>query len=103
MVKDKSFDFMGINAILKVQNVDPAELLSLERRAPLVCDFARAEEIESKLRARRDQLHVYTEDFYGFLSKAVDVVGTNERELFNVSRQENGDTQVSVFEMSDKM
>ena len=41
-------------------------------------------EIENKLQARRDLLHEYAKDFYRFLSKAVDVVGTNDRELFDV-------------------
>ena len=59
-------------------------------------------EIENKLRSRRDILHNYAEEYYRFLSKSVDVTGTNERELFDVKRQENGDTQVAVFALSDK-
>jgi hypothetical protein len=59
-------------------------------------------EIENKLQARRDLLHEYAKDFYRFLSKTVDVVGTNDRELFDVNRLENGNTEVNVYEMSDK-
>ncbi|NOR87665.1 MAG: BamA/TamA family outer membrane protein, partial [Bacteroidales bacterium] len=59
-------------------------------------------EIKNKLKSRRDFLHEYAEDYYRFLSKDVDVVGTEERELFVVKRAENGDTQVKVFALSDK-
>ena len=59
-------------------------------------------EIESKLWARRNYLHDYAEEYYRFLSKNVDVVGTKERELFDVTRQENGNTQVTVYALSDK-
>ncbi len=59
-------------------------------------------DIESKLRSRREDLHTYAEEYYLFLSKKVDVVGTRERELFEVLRQENGNTQVTLYALSDK-
>ena len=59
-------------------------------------------EIENKLKSRRDLLPVYAEEYYRFLSKTVDVVGTKERELFNVNRQENGNTQLTVYALSNK-
>ena len=59
-------------------------------------------EIENKLKARRDFLNDYAEEYYRFLSQSVDVVGTKDRERFEVKRQENGDTEVSVFALSDK-
>ena len=58
--------------------------------------------IEQKLKARRDALPKYAEEFYRFLSKEVDVVGTDERDLFHVQRMENGNTKVEVFALSDK-
>lgn len=59
-------------------------------------------EIENKLISRRELLHNYAADYYRFLSKSVDVVGTNDRELFDVTRQENGNTIVNVYALSDK-
>lgn len=59
-------------------------------------------EIEAKLKSRRDLLPKYAEEFYRFLSKKVDVVGTDERDLFEVKREANGDTKVEVFALSDK-
>jgi len=58
--------------------------------------------IEGKLQARRDLLDTYAKEYYRFLARAVDVVGTNERELFEVQRLENGNTQLTVFELSNK-
>ncbi|MEZ5082492.1 MAG: BamA/TamA family outer membrane protein [Bacteroidales bacterium] len=59
-------------------------------------------EIENKLKSRRDLLDIRAEEYYRFLSKGVDVVGTNDRELFDVTRLENGNTQVTVFALSNK-
>lgn len=59
-------------------------------------------EIENKLKSRRDLLRTSAEEYYLFLSEAVDVVGTNERELFDVQRLENGNTQVTVSGLSNK-
>ncbi len=59
-------------------------------------------EIENKLKSRRGFLHKYAEDYYRFLSETVDVVGTEERELFNVERKDNGNTQVTVYALSNK-
>lgn len=59
-------------------------------------------DIGGKLKSRRDNMHIYAEQYYRFLSKEVDVVGTDDRELFKVQRLENGNTDVSVFAMSKK-
>ncbi len=58
--------------------------------------------IENKLMSRRNLLHNYAEEYFLFLSKTVDVVGTKERELFDVKRQENGNTQVTVYALSNE-
>ena len=60
------------------------------------------EEIEAKLASRRSLIPIYTENYYRYLSKEVDVVATNERDLFKVKRLENGNTEVRVFALSDK-
>ncbi len=59
-------------------------------------------EIENKLKSRRNLIHNYTEEYYRFLAKAVDVTGTKKRELFEVKRQKNGNTQVTVYALSNK-
>jgi len=59
-------------------------------------------EFEKKMISRREFLHDYAAEYYRFLSKSVDVVGTKEREYFDVTRQENGNTIVKVFALSNK-
>lgn len=59
-------------------------------------------EIEEKLKARRDKLDIYAKEYFAFLSKEVDILGTNKRELFEVNRLPNGNTDVIVIALSDK-
>ncbi len=59
-------------------------------------------DIEAKLRSRRDLLPKYAEEYYRLLAKSVDVVGTDEREFFEVKRKDNGDTEVTVYPLKNK-
>jgi hypothetical protein len=60
------------------------------------------QEIESKIQSRRKDLLEYADEYYHYLAEAVDVVGTDERDFFKVKRLENGNSDVTVFAMSDK-
>lgn len=62
----------------------------------------RGEEIKRKLRNRRDNLHIYAQDYYEFLSKRVSVLGSNKREHFIIERLNNESTKVSVYKISKK-
>ncbi|PSR57416.1 hypothetical protein AHMF7605_22965 [Adhaeribacter arboris] len=53
-------------------------------------------EIAAKLKSRRDRLPQLAADYYTFLSKTVDVVGSDKREKFTVTRLNNDQTQVVV-------
>ena len=59
-------------------------------------------EIEEKLKGRRDTLDYYITKYYKHLSKNVDIVGTKERELFDVERKPDGNTIVTVYALSHK-
>ena len=59
-------------------------------------------EIEDKLKSRKALLPGYAQQYYRFLARKVDVTGTDERELFEIKRRENGDTEVTVFALSHK-
>lgn len=48
------------------------------------------------LRARRDQLVNVAESYYGLLAGTVDVLGSDERELFEAERQSDGSLAVTV-------
>lgn len=56
-----------------------------------------AKEIIGKLKARRDNLIAYAQDYYCFLSKEVNVTGSFQKELFEVTRLDDDRTKVSVY------
>lgn len=62
----------------------------------------RGEEIIRKLKNRRDNLDVYAEDYYRFISKEVSVLGSDKREFFSVERLDSENTRVTVYKISKK-
>lgn len=58
--------------------------------------------IGNKLKVRRRLLKEAAIEHYKHLAKEVDVVGTNEREIFQVKRLENGNVEVKVFKGKKK-
>lgn len=58
------------------------------------------DEVISKLKSRRDRLSEYAVDHYRFLSKKVDVVGSDKNELFDLERLSDGSTKVIVYKIS---
>lgn len=58
-------------------------------------------EIESKLKSRRDRLQSIADRYYDYLAKEVDVVGSDKKEIFEVTRLDNLSTSVKVFDNAD--
>ncbi|MFT5749846.1 MAG: hypothetical protein ACI93S_001117 [Ancylomarina sp.] len=58
--------------------------------------------IIAKLKGRRDNLPQMAEEFYSFLAKQVDVVGTNENEFYRAHWNKDGSLRVKVNELSKK-
>ncbi len=56
-------------------------------------------EISNKLKSRRNDLIKYAKTYYQFLSKEVSVVGTNKKEIFEVTRLNDDSTKVSIYEI----
>lgn len=54
--------------------------------------------IAQKLKQRRNDLLGYTKELYEFLSKEVDILGSDKDEYFFVNRFEDGQTKVSIFD-----
>lgn len=55
-------------------------------------------EIARKLQARRDQLLDAARDRYLFLARKVDVTGTDERDLFELTQLEDGRLRIRVYD-----
>ena len=58
--------------------------------------------IMEKLKKRRDDLEIYARKYYEFLSKEVTILGSNEKEWFNVERLSNDETKVTVWDLKQK-
>ncbi|WP_156176178.1 hypothetical protein [Hymenobacter terrenus] len=56
--------------------------------------------ILAKLKAHREQLPGWADQYYRFLAREVDVVGSHQREVFEVERRETGQTSVTVVALS---
>jgi hypothetical protein len=61
-----------------------------------------ANDIVAKLKARRDQLPDLAVEFYDYLAKEVDIVGTNDTEDFDAEWDEQGNLHVKVRRLSKK-
>lgn len=57
------------------------------------------DQIKSFLKSRLSHLHEYAETYYEFLATEVDVLGSNENELFKVERMEDGSTKVRMWNL----
>ncbi|MES2731595.1 MAG: metallophosphoesterase [Bacteroidota bacterium] len=56
----------------------------------------------AKLKAHRDKLPAYAQQYYQFLAKEVEVVGSDKREYFEVIRQDDAHTKVMVYKLNKK-
>jgi hypothetical protein len=54
-------------------------------------------ELIDKLKVRRNKLVDVATEYYLFIAKEVEIVGSKEREYFDVNRDNTGETTVSVF------
>ena len=58
----------------------------------------RGEEIIAKLKKRRGDLATYAREYYEFLSKAVNIAGTDDKEWFDVKRISDQETRKKTKE-----
>ena len=56
----------------------------------------------SRLKSRRDNLQQYAIELYEFLSREVEITGSDKDESIDVERLNNGDTKVTVSKISKK-
>jgi hypothetical protein len=75
---------------------DSVITFSVRRMPPELFSFS-GNKIISDLKSRRDHLQQYAIDYYNFLSKDVDIVGTKGNEYFEIGDAGNGAVQVSMY------
>ncbi|HEV8081535.1 MAG TPA: hypothetical protein VGP43_12550, partial [Chitinophagaceae bacterium] len=57
-------------------------------------------EIIAKLKSRRDLLAIYATQYYHFLAKEVEIVGSKKHELFEVSRLNDNETAINLYKVN---
>ncbi len=58
-----------------------------------------APRIRSVLQKRRDKLPKMIREYYKMLVRQIDLVGTNSREYFEITRLENGDVRAQIYDL----
>lgn len=74
---------------------------SVRRLPPELFEIS-GQEIINKLKSRRNHLVDIATEYYAFLTKEVEIVGTNDRELFQVKRINDQSTAVQVYKITNK-
>ncbi|MGI8951802.1 MAG: ShlB/FhaC/HecB family hemolysin secretion/activation protein [Chitinophagaceae bacterium] len=69
---------------------------SLQQLPPQIFAIS-GKEIIAKLKARRNDLVKYATEYYLFLAKEVEVVGTKQSERFEINRVNENETQINLF------
>lgn len=92
-------DWRKVASDLKLKLTDESIEQSLKALPPEVYSI-HGSEIIRKVKSRRDRLEAYALEHYRFLSKEVDVTGSNKREQFEIERQPDGDTKVQAFKVT---
>jgi hypothetical protein len=72
---------------------------AIKKLPPEVFSFS-GEKIIKDLKSRRDLLMKYTDQYYLFLSKEVEVIGTKENDYFEITRLNDNETSVNLYNIS---
>ena len=91
-------DWQEVTQYVQQQLTDSVIEAAVQRMPPAIIALS-GDEIERKLKRRRDDLAHYAEQYYTFLAQQVSVVGSDKHELFRVERLEDGQTRVTVEKM----
>lgn len=94
-------DWLTMADTLKTKLTD-AVIENAVRQMPASAYERTGETIIAKLKRRREDLSKYAELQYRFLAKGVNVVGSDQPERFEITRQPDGQTEVKVYELGKK-
>ncbi len=111
-VISKDFDRLFMNGISKqswdsittqfIANITEPVIHSALKKMPPEIYAIRGSTIDSSLVKRRSQLHLYSMNYYDFISKVITVMGSNENEIYKVKSAENGLVDVTGVSFKTK-
>ncbi len=111
-VAAKDFDRIFLNSITKqvwdsitvsfLNNVTDDVIRNSIKKLPPEIYKIRGEEIAAKLINRKTQLQKKSLAYYNFISKEVTVTGSNQNELFKVTKNKNGNITLTGYALDKK-
>jgi hypothetical protein len=92
-----------MDQVLNLQKVMTEEVIdnALDNMPPEAAAFS-ADKMKKLLLLRRDLLDEAIKNYYAMLAKQIFVIGTNDKEYFDLNRLPNGDVQVNVYQLTSK-
>jgi hypothetical protein len=84
------------------QSLSDEAITSAIQQFPLSIYNGHGEEIIRKIKSRRDRLTRYALDHYAFLSREVDVPGSEKREWFSVNQRADGNVELNVLKINKR-
>lgn len=81
------------------RSVTDAIIYKATRQLPREVMNISGRELMTGLKARRDRLVQSATDYYKFLAKDVDIVGSDKKELFHINRSNDNETVVKVYKL----
>lgn len=84
------------------QRITDAVIETAVKQLPPESFASSGEKIANTLKARRNKLVDWANDYYEFLAKEVDIPGSAKHEFFNVERLADGNTQVRIYKLSNE-
>lgn len=91
--------WLNIAAQLKEELTDKVIDNAVKQMPPEVYEIS-GPEIAAKLKARRNDLEKYALTYYKFLSKEVEITGTEKNESFEIKRLSNKETEVNIYKIT---
>lgn len=110
--EERGLDRFFINELTKIQwqqiatelqqSLTDSVIESSVKKMPPPIFAISGEKIIAALKSRRNHLVEYATEYYLFLAKEVEIVGTKGTEYFNVKRINDKETEVKVFNINKK-
>jgi hypothetical protein len=79
------------------ENISDEEIDQAVLKMPLEIQEISGKTIALKLKSRIKQLEKYAGWYYDYLAEYVDVIGSNDKEYFEITRRDNGSVNLKIF------
>ena len=99
LTKLSMMDWLEVADSIKLTLTDSVIISAVKSLPPEIFAIS-GQDIINKLKSRRDQMHEAAVQYYRYLSRVVDVVGSSQPEFFHVERLNNRDTRLTVYKMN---